>query len=167
MDWSGFNEGIPDRKRSLILNAPARKRSRGLQDINLKDGQTTILSVDSERLLNPNRAKCIKCCGRPGVFELFEKLVDDRANADLFNVSLIGPPGSGKSNLVFAAAEHIAFTKKQSVLWVGRRVHGEKWHVKLFRAKDEETTTGGVLEEYEETDLLLKDILKQIGRAHV
>ena len=89
-----------------------------------------------KKWLNHRSVKTINYFGRPGLQELFEKLIDDQTDERFFNISLVGPPGIGKGNLVFAAAEHIAYAKKKSVLWMGCRVKDEKWAVKLFSDGD-------------------------------
>ncbi|KAG7372879.1 FIST domain containing protein [Nitzschia inconspicua] len=108
------------------------------------------LSIDSEKILNPRQVKSIKYFGRLGLQELFEELVDDQTGKQFFNISLVRPPGIGKSNLVYAAAEYIAFTKKKNVLWVGHRIAQQKMVVKLFSA---DIQAAGNLFEYKTNEL--------------
>ena len=108
-----------------------------MQDSRVATNGVVRLSIDAEKMLpSPLAVKTVKYFGRPGLKDLFEKLIDDQTGKRLFNISLIVPPDIGKSDLVFAAAEHIAYTKKKSVLWVGCRVEREEREVKLFSASD-------------------------------
>jgi len=111
---------------------PPKKKIRQLKSSEITAGKTVTLHIDSEAMLNPRRVETIKYFGRPGLKEVFEELVDDQTGKTHFNISLVGAPGMGKSSLVFAAAEFIAFKKKKTVLWVGRRFTKEVWNVKLF-----------------------------------
>ena len=130
-------------------NVP-RKRIRTLQGSKITTNRVVRLrlSIDADKMLNinPLAAKTVNYFGRPGLQELFEKLVDDQTDERFFNISVVGPPGIGKSTLVFAAAEHIAYARKKSVLWVGRRVEGEKWNVKLFSASDNADAAGDLIQ---------------------
>ena len=128
------------------IRPPPTKRIRVLQDTNVVVDRSTTLSIDSEKLLHPLEREAIRYFGRPGLQEVFAKLVDDQNGERLFNISLVGPPGGGKSNLVFAAAEYIAFYKGQTVLWVGRRYNQESLTVKIFQPKNDQTD-GQLLEQ--------------------
>ena len=113
---------------------PPTKKVRRLKDSEITADKAVTLSINAEKMLNPRKVETIKYFGRPGLREVFEELVDDQTGKTHFNISLVGPPGIGKSNLMFAAAEHIAFKKKKTVLWVDRRYPEESWTVKLFSA---------------------------------
>lgn len=80
---------------------------------------------------------------------MFNDLVDSQEDKKLFNVALVGPPGTGKSNLVWAAAEYIAGKKRQTVLWASACYSGAEWIVRLFKPKPTEgndADAGDVLE---------------------
>ena len=145
-----------------LIEPPPAKRIRGLKDTKIAVDKTTSLSIDSDKMLNPLGVKTVHYFGRAGIPELFEILVHDQSGKHFFNISLVGPPGSGKSNLVFAAAEYIASTQGKRVLWVGRRFHDQSWKVKLFcpKPKDEQTKGAGDLLEQDESTLSLEEMLK-------
>ncbi|KAG7372884.1 hypothetical protein IV203_033608 [Nitzschia inconspicua] len=149
---------------------PPRKKIRTLQNSEITADMAVTLSIDSEKILNPRQVKSIKYFCRPGLQELFEELVDDQTGKQFFNISLVGPPGIGKSNLVYAAAEYIAFKKKKNVLWVGRRIPQEKLVVKLFSAdiqaagnlfeyKTNESSVGKIMQlpTFEDVEVLILD----------
>lgn len=63
---------------------------------------------------------------------------------------------------MFAAAEHIARTRKKSVLWVARRVGHEKWHVKMFCA-----SLGALIQFLTPDSMSLTDILDHPSTSNV
>ena len=138
------------------IQEPPAKRRRVLNNTVMNSGQSVSLGIDSETLLNPQGVENLQYYCRDGISELFHELVDDQTERRLdFNINVIGPPGVGKSNLVFAAAEHIAFTKKQNVLWVGQRTLKEPFSVKLFQKADD-SGNPAVLIRYD-TDAFIAD----------
>ncbi|KAG7340286.1 hypothetical protein IV203_023829 [Nitzschia inconspicua] len=143
--------------KASLDGQPPRKKIRTLHDSEITADMAVTLSIDSEKILNPRQVKSIKYFGRPGLQELFKELVDDQTGKQFFNISLVGPPGIGKSNLVYAAAEYIAFKKKKNVLWVGHRIAQEKLVVRLFSA---DIQAAGNLFEYKTNELSVRKIMQ-------
>ena len=69
---------LPEEKILVELYIPPPKRMRLLQDTNIVVDESTELSIDKEKMLNPLERKTIKYFGRPGLQELFAKLVDNQ-----------------------------------------------------------------------------------------
>eukprot|EP00978_Attheya_sp_CCMP212_P017775 scaffold47860_cov39-Attheya_sp.AAC.1 len=73
--------------------------------------------------------------------ELFNQLVTDPPKDEsLFNVALLGNPGAGKSNLVWAVADYLACTSNKTVLWVSHQFSGQDWKVRLFEPNQNGTS---------------------------
>jgi hypothetical protein len=86
-------------------------------DSKIMEGSIVVLPVQSLEILTPRKTATVRYFGRQEIAELFEELVDSKAGKDPFNVSLIGHPGAGKNNLVWAVAHHLVTEKKETVLW--------------------------------------------------
>ena len=91
------------------------------------------LAVEKLPVLTPANVDTVRYYGRDGSSEIFEQLVDSQEGQRYYNLALIGPPGTGKSNLVWAVADHIASKKREIALWVSRRNADEEWKVRLFK----------------------------------
>jgi hypothetical protein len=71
---------------------------------------------------------------------LFNQLVTEPAeNEQYLNVTLIGNPGDGKSNLVWAVADFLACDSGKKVLWLSRQFSGQAWKVRFFEPKQNGT----------------------------
>ena len=149
-----------------------------MTNFKLTSGQATEISIDSTTLLNPTSSKTVRYYARDGISDLFDELIDDQFIDDqeknegcyniafdyqkkkkgYYNIALIGNPGSGKSNLAYAAAEFLAFHNKTPVLWVGRRFRSQEWVVRSFVPSEGETN--GCVEILSPTYTNLEDILR-------
>jgi hypothetical protein len=121
-------------------------------------GQSVNLLVGKMSILTPADTDTVRYYGRKGTDKIFDQLIIDDENERFYNISLSGAPGSGKSNLVWAAAEHLASKSNKKVMWLSRRIFNEQWTVRLF----EPSTTEGKAGVYELTNCPaeIKDILK-------
>ena len=104
------------------------------------------LVVEKLPVLTPANVDTVRYYGRDGSSEIFKQLVSDQEDERYYNLALLGPPGTGKSKLVWAVAEHIASKKRQTVLWVSRRISSQEWTVRLFKPKKEGVDKGEVFE---------------------
>jgi len=142
------------------------KKRRALVSYELIDGNVTEFPIDSTRLLNPTATKTIRYFSRDGVSELLDELMDDQKGQRYYNIALIGNPGSGKSNLAYAAAECLASRHKgKPVLWVGRRYRGQTWNVRFFWPSRGETSA--YVEILEDRFENLEDVLRLEKALHV
>lgn len=91
------------------------------------------LTVNKFKILSPTASDKVRYYGREGIEELFEYLVDSREGIENFNTEFIGAPGTGKSNLVWAVAEHLGTAKGMDVIWAGRRSNADRWEVFQFK----------------------------------
>ena len=101
-------------------------------DSKLKTGSFLDLTVEEDSILTPISTNTVRYYGRDGLSDVFDILADNQETEQRYNLALVGPPGVGKSNLVWAVADHLAGKKGKSALWVSHRVFGEKWTVRRF-----------------------------------
>ena len=98
--------------------------------------------------------------------ELFAELVDSKQGKGKFNVSLLGHPGAGKSNLVWAVAHHLVSENRETVLWASHREFEEEWELRLFEW-DAQVGFGRVYELENAPkglgDILAEDLLKDVN----
>jgi predicted ATP-dependent serine protease len=125
--------------------------------ISILEGTIVDLPVQKLAILTPRKKDTVRYFGRQGTAELFKTLVDSKVGKDPFNVSFIGHPGAGKSNLVWAVAHHLVTEKKETVLWASRRDVEAKWELRLF---EHDGKTANVYE-LEDAPEKLSDILKE------
>jgi putative protein kinase ArgK-like GTPase of G3E family len=81
----------------------------------ISEGLIVELQVKKLAILTPRKTETVRYFGRQGTADLFQELVDSKPKTDPFNVSLIGHPGAGKSNLVWAVAHHLVTKNKETV----------------------------------------------------
>ncbi|MEO0910403.1 MAG: hypothetical protein AAFX96_08735, partial [Pseudomonadota bacterium] len=116
------------------------------------------LQVQKIPLLSPTEQETVLYFKRSGLGDLFQRLVNPvDENGDYENISLIGNPGSGKSNLLWWVAHHLANTKKQTVLWLGRRLTSGNFTVRLFEV--DETSGQSSIVEIHNAPSTVKDIM--------
>ena len=108
------------------------------------------LTVNKFKILTPTASDSVRYYGREGMQELFDQLVDSREGLEDFNFEFIGAPGTGKSNLAWAVAEHLGAT--QDVIWAGRRSNSDSWEVFQFK--------GGIVYGFDDLPKQLSDILE-------
>jgi hypothetical protein len=160
-----YNEG----KRAGGFQAgerPAMKRHKrveALKKSKILEGKIAVLPVQKIVILTPERGDTVRYFGRQGMAELFQELVNSKSDTETFNVSLIGHPGAGKSNLVWAVAHHLVTQKKETVLWASRREFKAKWELRLF-AHDGKNAH---VYELENAPKKLSDILKEAVLANL
>jgi hypothetical protein len=123
---------------------------------NISEGSIVELQVQKLAILSPRKTETVRYFGRQGIPDLFQELVDSKPKKDPFNVSLIGHPGAGKSNLVWAVAHHLVTENKETVLWASRRDVNVKWQLRLF----EHDGNTAYVYELENAPKELSDILK-------
>lgn len=109
-----------------------KKIRNTLADSKLKTGSFLDLTVEEDSILTPISTNTVRYYGRDGLSDVFDILADNQETEQRYNLALVGPPGVGKSNLVWAVADHLAGKKGKSALWVSHRVFGEKWTVRRF-----------------------------------
>jgi len=129
-----INAGVRLQETDLAVEGRPMKR-RKIRDTN-KDAKVESLkcidlTVNKFKILTPNDSDSVRYYGREGMQELFDQLVDSREGVEDFNIEFIGAPGTGKSNLAWAVAEHLGTT--EDVIWVGRRSNSHRWEVFQFR----------------------------------
>jgi hypothetical protein len=91
------------------------------------------LAIGNLPILTPTQNDTVRYYGRLGLDKLFDRLVRDPPKNDYFrNLALVGHPGAGKRNLVWAVADYLASSSARTVLWVSHRVSGQDWEVRLF-----------------------------------
>jgi DNA replication protein DnaC len=130
-------------------DAPTLKKVRNTEsNTKIECNSWVDLKVQKLPILTPTNAETVRYFGREGTSQSFDKLVDQRKGEQYFNWALQGHPGAGKSNLVWAVADHLANMKQETVLWVSLRLPGGAWTVRLFRpiAESERGEPGGVFE---------------------
>jgi len=116
------------------------------------------LQVQKIPLLSPTEQETVLYFKRSGLGDLFQRLVNPvDENGDYENIFLIGNPGSGKSNLLWWVAHHLANTKKQTVLWLGRRLTSGNFTVRLFEV--DETSGQSSIVEIHNAPSTVKDIM--------
>eukprot|EP00978_Attheya_sp_CCMP212_P009596 scaffold22759_cov54-Attheya_sp.AAC.5 len=154
-----FTKARPPTKKRKIRDVCASTR--------VQRGKFVDLVVGKMRILTPADKDTVRYYGREGIDEIFTELIGDDSssskdvksyNDKFYNISLIGAPGSGKSKLVWAAAEYLASTSKKRVMWVGRCSVNSEWTVRLFEPSTTEGEAGGVYELINCPDTV-KDIL--------
>ncbi len=128
------------------------------------EGKIVKLPVQKLAILTPIRADTVFYFGRQGIAGLFKELIDPKEGKNTFNVSLIGHPGAGKSNLVWAVAHHLVTQNKETVLWASRRDGGAEWELRLFEHKD----NSAFVYEFENApeklgEILMDDLLKDLS----
>ena len=127
-----FLIALPVPKRTVPFNLEG-SRKRKIASIERKERACWTLSLDKNMILNPTGRKETKYYCRKGLkTEIYDKLISNQSGEKYHNISLIGPPGSGKSCLVSSAAEEIAKEQGENVLWAARRVHSDEWSVRVF-----------------------------------
>ena len=141
-----------------LVGEPELKKLRDLKEYEISAGKSTEISVDSTIMLNPQEVKTVYYFARDGMPELFNDIMSDQKGEKHHNIAVIGSPGSGKSNLVYAAAESLAYKGKTAVLWVGRRYRDKPWKVRFFWPSKGERSA--CLEEPENESTDIKEILK-------
>ena len=128
LDHSGDHDQSRPTKRRKIRDASENTEVQSYQCTDLDTCGLKILT-----LTDADAADTVRYFGRNGMADVFAQLVDSRESQTNFNVEFIGAPGTGKSNLVWAAAEHLAANKGEDVLWVSRRSQSEDWTVIQFK----------------------------------
>lgn len=112
---------------------PPKRRRVGdtSKDTEVKQGRTVVLPVERLKILTPDRAsENVHYYGRQGMEKLFKELADPQSGKKTnYNIEFIGAPGSGKRNLAWAVAHHIARNKSEKVVWMSRRSRQETWMV--------------------------------------
>lgn len=146
---SGDHEQSRPAKRRKIRDSRKDTKIQSHKCIDLHTCELKILTV-----ADPDTAvsDTVRYFGRPGLSDIFAQLLDNRQNQANFNIEFIGAPGTGTSNLVWAAAEYLATNMAVDVLWVSRRSLAEDWTVIQFRQE-------GVFS-FEDVPLKLSDVLK-------
>ena len=94
-----------------------RKIRDASTDTKVESHKCIDLTVNKFKILTPSASDSVRYYGREGMQELFDQLVDSREGAEDFNIEFIGAPGTGKSNLAWAMAEHLGTT--EDVIWAG------------------------------------------------
>ena len=138
-----------------VMEPPTKKQKlRDAQnDAKVEAHKCTNLNVFGFTVLPPTKSRVVRYYGREDMQEIFATLVDSHNGKVNYNLELIGAPGAGKSNLVWAAAEHLGTeTTGDNVLWASRRYKGEKWNVIQFLE--------GAVYEYSDLPKTLDEILK-------
>jgi hypothetical protein len=114
------------------------------------------LTVEKLMILTPTKNDVVRYYARLGMDDIFMKLITDPPKDEAsFNIALIGTPRAGKSNLVWAVADHLASDK--TVLWVSHRLAGAAWKVRLFEPN--QNGTSGCVSEVTSCPNLLSEIL--------
>eukprot|EP00978_Attheya_sp_CCMP212_P022149 scaffold65731_cov32-Attheya_sp.AAC.2 len=156
------------RPAALSTESPPMKRHKSVEASKYStifpEGVIFDLPVQKLAILTPRKTETVRYFGRQGTAELFKELVDSKPGEDPFNVSLIGHPGAGKSNLVWAVAHHLVTKNKQTVLWASRCDVKVKWELRLFE-HDGKTANVYELENAPEelSDILKEPLLKDLG----
>jgi adenylate kinase family enzyme len=152
---------------SPAVPEPVAKRTKlrdTRDDSKVKENKCVDLDVDHLKILTPGITGNVRYFGRIGTAELFIELADLRKGEVAFNIKFVGAPGTGKSNLVWAVAEHLA-SQGKSVVWASRRSKAEAWTVRQFDGKclnkcwDLPSTLGKILklEAFSNTTVLILD----------
>ena len=167
MDESDYNKLTPIERRTLkstydkeqngakrrsneneASNGPPPKKIKirdTRADTKIIENSCINLAVDKLLILTPTKQETVRYYCRLGMDEVFNKLVSDPPENELtFNLSLVGHPGAGKSNLVWAVADYLASESKKTVLKISRRFSKNPWEVKLFEPGDENGNAGRV-----------------------
>lgn len=140
------------------LYGPRLKKLRELENYEISAGKSTEICVDSTVMLNPQELKTVYYFARDGMPKLFDDITGDQKGQKHYNIAVIGSPGSGKSNIVYAAAESLAYKRKTPVLWLGRRLRNKRWQVRFFWPSAGEKSA--CLEELENKSKDIEEILR-------
>ena len=111
--------------------------------VDIKTGMSVEICTRSIVALNDKRLEKSEYFGREGTEQLFKEMVMSRQELEKkydgkYNISLIGNPGAGKSNLAWAVAHHVVNHSKDCVLWMSRREAEQTWTVYLFEWDEKE-----------------------------
>ena len=132
MTMATISEFIKQHKKNQKSRAPvqvkdpmaytAKFQIDSLETFVVKSNQCIDLNVRGIRVLTPNPSSnsSVRYYLRDGMKELFDDLLDMRKGQQYFNIDFFGPPGTGKSSLCWAVAEHLG-SKGGDVIWAGRR----------------------------------------------
>ena len=122
----------------------------------VKNNQWIDLNVRGIKVLTPNPSSnsSVRYYVRDGMQELFNDLLDMREGQQYFNIDFFGPPGTGKSSLCWAVAEHLGSEEGggKDVIWAERRSRGVGWMICQFKDSN--------LYQFPKVPETLEDILK-------
>lgn len=122
------------------------------------------LSVHKLEILTPKKLETVHYYCRDGISELFDELVKPKMGESKFNVSLIGHPGTGKSNLVWAVEHYLVAKTEATVLWASRHDAAETWQLRLFERDTDENPR---IYQLENAPKELRDILEEPVLEHL
>lgn len=128
----------------ILLEQSLAKKQR--IDAPVEQDGVVELNVQNNDLLAPKGHSKVRYSQRNGIKELHDWLLNpvDSDEGKYWNVSLIGHPDAGKSNMMWWIAQDLVTTKSDIVLWLGRRQTSDDWSAYLFENDTASTSPGGL-----------------------